>query len=771
MKTAIALFFAVLHVVSANDTVRTPAMEFFKPSYQVYARTWSPDGTHRIDGCSDGKVRFIPTSDMLTSGELAVSQAAITSFRYTPSFAFLMAFAADSTLYRIDWANRTVQQSVVPRMSSFRITSYSADGLYGISWSVTDSSRIQHNLSTGENRPCFSGLTGDNTQLVTQITPDGKKLVALLPKNSIMQMRSAHDDSLLFTLHLPDSLMAIDVASISAESSLAAIVMSSIATPQKSYFVIVESEKGTITDILPLTTKDGNLMLGYHGTREFVLSPHGTKLFAGNSTQFAVYDLVKRSRIFDLSHFYSNYSSYQARFSPDEKSLFIHRKHTGSYTDSLLRYDLATKQPQLISTHQEPPSIIASGFSSRGAVLIGRYRYDQSGSEKEWDSLVYFEATTGKEVLPKKYIIKSNINTPYVGWFFSGNGSMLYENIIHQVPRLSTTRAGELNVYSFETTARIFSLNSGARQTVIAQDKKHLCVFDTSTVTIISCETFDSTKKALSIPAEWVITTADLDASLVCAFKIEQKSQFDTVLCIAGIWSLSSGACLTQFITNRNSWLYNSAFGMDSRFLPDGMHMVVKGNSSRIDDSQTLSLFNIHTGKKVIDYPGSRIVGDMSLTPDGRQVLYGIPDSGIQCYDAITGAPQRFFATAYKMASLRSEPFSFNPMNPRQFIAGSTVWELPAPLAAKTGSPSQRPMVDVASLTTRGIELTGNAQKPVVLTIIRPDGKVATRLNVQAATTYRRFVALPTSFAQGLYIVRLDCGGKVSYSGRLVMVP
>lgn len=765
MKFVPGIVFAVISVTLAVDTVSTPVKTFL-PENSVYGSLYSPDGLHRID-LSGGALRIVNLADTPEVREV-VFGAPVNRVEYTPDGRALTVWAGDSTLWRVDNNSAAVTRHVIEKAYVNQRLCASSDGTEWVIVDKQESTVMVWNLLQGTSRPCFGGKKVNIDNTVFMFSPDGEHLLALTPEDSTLELRSAKNDSLQLLLKLPDTLMVIRMPTFTPDSRQMVIPMYT-RSPTHSYALFISCETGAVMNVFPLYASKKDINIAYESCEAFAISHDGTKLLAGSIYTVAVFDLQTSEELLSFSY-HDQFLRYKAWFSPDGRSILYNRTMSRPGSDSLVRFDLTTKSAAVLSVQQAPPEMLASGFTAEGPLVIGRYGYESllSGEPKKWDSLVYRNWSTGDGMLDQKYLENLGDYTIYPIWAYSLDGKLLFEKILTGG---SDTAVREMNVYSLGNDARrVFSRNGGYRQAVVSQETRHLLLFDTSTYTVVDCGTFESTTKHHTLPSGWIVSTVSTTSGLIGAFCATRKSPADSMVYTAGIWDMTTGECINQFIINRSSPYNNSFNRIPAQLLPDGRHLVVRTQGYSDTDSNALFQFDITTGERVLKYPGSQGGCDMMLTPDGKQLIAGVEDKGIYCYDALTGTLQRLFTTPYSYSYFRTSPFSFNPSNPKQFISWRTIWELPEPLAAAAAVDKKIQMpAKITSLSRKGIAFSSLPQNtPLRIQIIRPDGRVIMQRKLQPVACSNRHVAL-SGISDGMVIVRIDGNGKTLFLQRVVV--
>lgn len=759
---------AVIGVTSAMDTVSTPVKTFL-PSRWTTTRAYSPDGSQRIVGYNDGTLQITNLPDTTTGREIMVGQASIGSVVFTTDGNALLVLESDSTLWRVDPQTLVITRCIIDKPLAYQRVCTSSDGAQCVVLSKSDSTLVLWNLVNGTGRPCFSGKKVNLNFTILRFSPNGEHILALTSQDSTLELRSTNNDSLQLQLKLPDTLIAVPLPTFSPDSRQMVIPMHT-RPPTHSYALFISCETGTIMNSLPLSTSKKDINLGYYTSEAFAISHDGTKLLAGSYYDFAVFDLEAAKELLSFSY-YDQYLHYTAWFSPDDKSVLYNRRMSSPGNDSLVKLDLSTKKAAVLSAQQDPPEMLSFGFSADGPLLIGRYRYESllSGEMKQWDSLVYLNGTTMDAVLKRKYLKNTGTYALYPTWVYSHDGTLLFERILNNNSEVSVS---EMNVYSTGSDGTlIYTRNGGYRQAMVAQDRKHLCFTDTSSIFTVDCSTLDSSAHQISLPAAWRIKSVDTETGRICAFSAVQESPSDSMIYTAGVWDIASGERIHQFVTSRSKGSDKYLDGINAQFLPDGVHVIVTIPGCFDTDSVSAALFDVRTGKRLFTYAGAKNGCETALSPDGKQLLACVDDIGIYCYDALTGTVQRFFKTSCRYHYFHSSPFSFNPSNPRQFIAGQNIWELPEPLAvAAVADKIKQTTIRITSLSRKGITFSSLPQNtPLRMQIIRVDGRVIMQKSLPPALGKNGYIVLD-GMSDGTVIVRVDTNGKTMFLQRAAVI-
>jgi WD40 repeat protein len=750
------------------DTVSTPVKVFAPHPYLITSRLFSQDGTLRVEGGNDGKVRIFGIQDTAPQRVIPVGSSYVSQMNYIADYSALLVGEGDSTLFRLDTAAGSVVNCLISKTLESQILEFSADGKKCLAYNRQDSTRKLCDLTTGETKTCLMGLK----KVFAIFSPDATKLLALSPQDSTVQLRSVDNDSVLKTYRLPDTMMVpMSNAAFSPDGKTIMISAYKSDITAQYHLVFINLESDQAQSMVARTS--GYNVAPYYSDREFCFSSDGTKFFAANTIIYGLWDMSGKTLLL-TDYFNSEYLSFQAWFSADGASLLVNSKNSGVNADTLKKVDIATGKRTVLFVEQNPPGVYASGFSATGDdCYVGRYHYDNNHGESEWDSLVYINGRTGREFLKREYTTSSQYNEVIPAWGFASDGARIVET--QWTHRWGQADFSIDNVKVFQVSdsgKQLFARSAGMKSTCVSQDLRKLCFFDTSICTMVDLAALDSVKKQFAVPDSWSVTTVFPQANLVCAFKKTQKTQFDSIYSTAGIWNMETGALINQFIVSKNGWLDDKLPEINVQFLPDGQHLVVNTDGIYGHDSISLSLFHIATGRKLFDYGITRCQPDFSLTPDGKQLLAGVAGKGVYCFDALTGKLQRFYKNNYGTAGFGTAAFSFNPTRPRQFLAGITIWELPELLPVLHIQKKEvASSVRILSATSKRLRFTMPSKSiAATMKIFEPNGRMVVQTTLLSGGSLDQSIDFK-GLAHGVYMYCFETIGMPLTNRGIFMVP
>lgn len=134
-----------------------------------------------------------------------------------------------------------------------------------------------------------------------------------------------------------------------------------------------------------------------------------------------------------------------------------------------------------------------------------------------------------------------------------------------------------------------------------------------------------------------------------------------------------------------------------------------------------------------------------ALSPDGDQII-----AGTCCYSAYTGELER----VYK--GMSGYPV-FNPLNNRQFISGTKIWELPAPSSVSYKQVAKNAFNSISCHASSG-NLILHIQSPhgekAIITLYQPNGRCILKRET-VITDARQQILLP-KLSRGTYIWQVE---------------
>jgi hypothetical protein len=232
----------------------------------------------------------------------------------------------------------------------------------------------------------------------------------------------------------------------------------------------------------------------------------------------------------------------------------------------------------------------------------------------------------------------------------------------------------------------------------------------------------------------------------------------------------------------QENWYYNSSFNESSKTdisiydISDTGKCIYSGQGEPSQDCRSVYIFigdscktiNLQTGDSSMGPFNQNIKtfsknnGNYALSPDGKHYI-----SGNSCYNVLTGAKERVYLgmTGY---------VTFNPVNPKQFISGPCIWELPN--AASVQSPAKETTsgrFHIISATSARLIIDlpstpGNYAIKATLKIYQLNGRKLTQIPVIFKGT-RQSITLP-NLANGTYVYRFEIPShSINIQGKIII--
>jgi WD40 repeat protein len=411
---------------------------------------------------------------------------------------------------------------------------------------------------------------------------------------------------------------------------------------------------------------------------------------------------------------------------------------------------------------------VVSGFSESGDDLYGAAYYFYGPNSAEYDSLVFWNGVTNGDFLKVKYWTSGSSYSSLC--FFSPEGDRLIEQTFqHQFRGPYTTTL--LTVYPVAAAPSPLFSRTLSGQAIVSQDRRSIFILSEGSSTILDVASGDSVVRPFTLPSGWTIKAVQTETGTLCAMSSKQVNPQDTVFDWAGIWDLESGQCINQFVVSTHRWIDRETYIMKALFLPSGDRIVVCAGGCYGSWNDGVFLFDVRSGAKVLTYHIPSGIFGISLTPDGRQLLVGNSDRGISCLDAANGRFQRYYSTIYHRGEQGESMFAFNPKNPRQFISGNNIWELPdlLPVAHDQAAGPPAPFRTVRAFKNRiTIDLPATAAA-ATFEINLTNGRSVVKAMVRPGLPSHRSIPVP-DLARGVYMYRISAkGGGLDLRGMLLI--
>jgi WD40 repeat protein len=761
MKFCVPLILFIAHAALFADTVSVPVKGL---PYSATSFLYSQDGAKRVTACSDGKLRVFNLNDSVSIQEIPVSDGIFSSMRFSQDYTGIILLQGDTGIYRVAYPSGSVARYKIPKNIGW-VFAYSNDGFKCVLYNFHDSTKSILDLASGARQACLKGIKTHPNEMGIAFTPDNSGILVVLPDDSSAQFRLIGNDSLMHTYHLPK--LANTYCAVSPDGKKFAVPLhtGSEYTPE-STIVIFDIETGeAIPFDIPVKSIDSTIRTSWIANLRY--SSDGTNLLVGLS---AILDVETKEWFFLLRP--KDCTALTMWFSPDNRSITVDKRNYDLCIDSMAMYRISTSEKTVLSAKKYWPEVVASGFSESGEDLYcGVYQYPVGNYTAKTDSIVFWNGATNREIVKKGFWDDSFVFSSF--WLFSSDGRRLIENTFKWDYHVYTSI--EIAVHDVSAaSAPLFSM-SVPKQAIVSQDKQSLFILDTASYKIVDVATGDSVASPFKLPDGWTIKAVQTETKLLCAFSTKQKSSQDSIIDWAGIWNLETGQCVNQFIVSNHPWFYKDKI-MRALFLPDGQHMVVHaGEVSFWND--LVALFDVRTGAKLFNYPAGSGVFGISLTPDGKQLLVGSNNlsmnvQGIYCFDAAKGTFQRLYKTNYSPGDQGESMISFNPKNPRQFICGDKIWELPEALPVLQNQKTDfQGAFRILSASSKRISFSMPYKNVAAsIKIYQPNGRKVMQAFFFPGGYSRQAIVLP-NLARGVYMYRFEAAVKSLCSQGIFLIP
>jgi WD40 repeat protein len=764
--TLTALFLAVVVSTScAADTVSVPVKGLPLP-YSVSASVYSQDGLQRVDGCSDGTLRIYNSADLSLIKTIPLGASAIVKVQYSFDNAAVFAVGRDSTLAFVQIVGDTVTNYSDFKAAAYNAVAYSNDSHTVLSRDPTANTFSVWNLEAGTMKT----LHWIGTQAV--FTPDGSNILAVYPSDSSAQIRTIDSDSILHTYKIPGQ--AVAAAAISPDMKKFVVPVYSGYLGAQNSLVVMDVETGQVIKTILAQTSDRWVLMSWT-CKGLAFSSDGTKIIVGDNDVVAAWDVVTGNRVIEIENIDAD--RLDGWFTADGAAVISHTRMTGQYLDSMVRWNLSPYKKTVLFVRQDRPRIQASGFSATGDDLyIGSYSYSEMTSYvglMKWDSTVFWNGKTGGEFERREYVQQDPAYEYLSGWVFTPDGKRLIEK--HMTYYASKYTSNGISIYTITDSA---GKPSGRYygQPALSPDRRFVYLFYPSSYTILDVYTLDTVTKAFNLPSEWEALAVHPQKNLVCAYKKTQKDQFSDVNVTVGIWDLGSDSSMVQFGITSYDWIDHDEVHLVAEFTPDGAHLILQTNGHYYGGADDISLYNVQTGAREVSYPVTKPL-KFACTPDGKMLLVG-SSGGMYCFNAGTGKLLRFYDAplpeTYSLVYVGyvSSAFSFNPANPRQFITGNTIWELPMAIPVKNQVVKDaKTSFRVFVASTNRVSIIMPAENlEADFTLYQLDGREIVRCSLPKSGQSHRSLALP-GLAHGMYLYRFETAGNAFRAQGSLLMP
>ncbi|HEX2958922.1 MAG TPA: hypothetical protein VHO70_18955 [Chitinispirillaceae bacterium] len=749
MKTAfvpvLSLLTAVIFTVKA-DSLSVPLKNYQEST--TYNFAYSRDGNYRADFCTDSTLRIydIRTGQLQKKIQLPTNNMTLYKKSYTSSNQELIS-GSDSTIYRIDIAEGLVSAFRPPFSAGVRPLYFSDDYTKMIS---CDSVYRLWNLNSGTGRECFADL---DTVEFAVFSPDNQFVLLVREADSSAQLRSTETDSIMMTYHIPSSLLSSATFSPDGDKFLVPILTRAGAS---TAFAVMNVNSGDLIRI-DTTAQNSSCKIGWVWPHEVVLvySMDQSRIIQADDDNVCVLDAETGEYMASFCGGSPSFGGTQAYgflnnpswFSPDGDSVFIPTNHSGSKVSKLVVLETATNRKTVKYFRQDRPAVRSSGFSECGQPLfVGRYSYTEYSSGAgfyDFDTLVYWNGETDTEFKSRMRVTQPE-----------GVGSYYYENYFTPDGRRMIQQfgsRGSLEIFNItDTCLRIAKTGSG----VLSQDMKAVYVLGRDSCSVTDIETGSVTSYPLKCKNRKICAAY---GDLIGVYYMKDTADFSDGVLYFGLWNSKSGDSIFEVIVDRIRWaLKDSDNWIYAGIINSGTEIVISSpNALQIIDAAT-GLY-----KKTISGKGSQF---LTFSPDCRQFI-----AGNGCYEASTGGLQRVYNFP------RDGHVSFNPVNPRQFILGATIWELPALSLGTSGTNHYLSMkLNVTALNSGNLVLqlpfTQNKRcGKYSFMIFRMDGRMVMKKLVEYAAA-RQVIAVP-GLSCGTYLYRLEVPWEKKHFGGKLLIP
>lgn len=775
MKNGICLtvpfLIAFIQIAPAADTVNVPVKDLAIP-YSVNTKVYTQDGLRRIDGCSDGVIRIYDIADTTVRKQINPGGGSIRKIVLTFDNTGFFALKRDSSIARVQLAAGAFTNCLIAKPAAWNAVIFSNDANKVISFDPKDSSFSVSNLTTGKTSACLTGIWGRVEGSGVAFSSDGNNVIAVMPKDSSAQLRNLDSDSILRNYKISGAIVNNVITSPNGRQC--AVPTFSGYLGANDSIIIIDLITGNQSLTVPARTNDRSILLSWDCSG-FAFSNDGLKIVASDNIVFGVWELSSQKCL--IGYKPCSGSSFKSWLTPDSKSVVCWISISGTYTDSLIQWDLQTLKKNVLFAGQALPRVKASGFSESGEVLcIGTYSYEKTDSYvglQKWDSTVFWNEKTGKEFKRRDFGSQSPGSSYFSGWIFGNDGKNLFEKLMNH--RSSTLACLGMSLHGISDTGKTYFFPSIFSQEAVSLDKKLLYAFSSNSYMVLNVNSLDTIVRPLSMPVDWEILAVHPQKNLACAIKKEQKSQFDNIVITAGIWNLNTDTCTIQFWVTSFEWLSPNTGHLIAEFMPDGEHIIFQSDGHFSAESNTIAKYNVKTGTLERTYP---VNGSMNfaLTPDGKMLLAGIRSSdkyrGMYCFDASTGDLLRYYNAPFNGTEYFSSPFSFNPVNPRQFINITAIWELPWAI------PVNKPVSFEPNVSFRVLKVKTNRMFCIMpatnaeasISLYRLDGRMVRQFRLMKNSASLRSIDLH-GLAPGLYMYHFSTVGNIFHGEGSFLIP
>lgn len=747
----LSFFSAAIFSINA-DTLSTPLKNYEQST--TYNFAYSQNGNYRADFCTDRALRIydIRTGKLQKTIQLPFNNMTLYTNSYSPTKQELIA-GSDSLIYKIDIAEEAVSALPLPRSAGASPLFFSGDYTKMIS---RDSVYRLWNLNSGIGRQCFADL---DTLECAVFSPDNKYTLLINKADSSAQLRSAENDSIIRTYHIPGPQFSYAVFSPDGGKFLVPVFFRS---GIETAFAIMDVKSGELIRI-DSTSYNSPCRIVWAWQHEVVLvySMDQSRIIHGDDSNVRVLDAETGEYMASFSGGSPSFGGTQAYgfrnnpswFSPDGDSVFIPTNHSGSKVSKLVVLETETNRETVKYFRQDRPVIRSSGFSESGQPLfVGRYYYSEYNSGTgfyDFDTLVYWNGENNTEFKSRMRVRQpAGVISYYYDYLFTPDGRRMIQQYCSKSSSGGESR-GSLAIFStLDTCPLIAKTNEG----VISQDMKAIYVLSKDSCTVRDIEIGSVASYPIKCKNRKICMAY---GDLIGVYYMKDTANFSDGFLYFGLWNIKSGDSIFEINVNRISWVWKDYANWICAGIING------GTEIVISSYNAIQIFDAATGKykKTISSKGGQY---LTFSPDCRQFI-----AGNGCYEASTGELQRVYnfpADGY---------VSFNPVNPRQFIRGATIWELPALSSVTNGGNQYQSMkIKVTALNSGNLALELPFHKrggEYSFMLLRIDGRMVMKRTLECKTA-RQVIAVP-DLSCGTYLYRFEESSEKVNSGGKLLIP
>ena len=717
------------------DTVSVPIKRYVP--FGVISRAYSQNGTQRADACSDSVVRVYDVSTNQLQKEIAVKSARpgiFTSNWYGEEDTAKVFLAGDSAIFEVSIKSGTARLLPLPRMWIPIELSLSKDGKKAIIKDHDMDSSTLWDLEAGTHKRCFLGLK-KKPERVT-FTPDGKRILLLWHADTVGQLRDAATDSVLVDYGFPGGINPTPSFSPDGKTFIIPFRKN-----QNLYAQCIVSMDVNTGETLEIDSSRANSRT-LRGIDFLAYSPDGKNILINDVFTFEVLTAHSSLTLASWKTMWdSGYSNGPAMwFSSDNNSILAPFQQRRTKTYGLRQLQTLPWKETLRERKQDLPDVRFSGFNKKGEVLfIGRYRYQYMHPNfglTEWDSVIFWNGVT-----------KKRFRAAYASGVPQGAADV-YEDF-RFYPGENLLLAVSWYASSYQRTksrSDIYSINDTGCALIgrgsLSHDHQYAIDFQSGYYDLFDLQKRDSAKIPFDFPAGWRITDVK-SQELICMARIDPRNQFDDALVYLAIWNLKTQTKIAEFQPAGFGWFDKRDGGdeFNAEFTDDDAHLIISHGGL------TPQLIDAATGSHKATYPTMNGMSNFTVTPDKKHVMVGNA-----CYGILTGELERRYPNL-------AGQVTFNPLNPRQFLAGSDLWELPYAISGiikKAVGPAKsvlRLRINNGMAHIDGLRAYGSGIEKATLVFNDLNGKNVARVDfpIKGASQSIKLPAL----AHGAYLCRI----------------